>query len=431
MKGSLGIKPVCKIDCANFGQAKAKLNSTDASQRLAAVDILENNLAELDVTMVKQLYLNEKNDQVKARLAQLKARLDFNSNDEFTKLEAVKVLADSNRPDVFALINQTLEQPQSNPALKAALLDAHNQIKTRLQISEWSGHVFSGLSTASILLLAALGLAITYGLLGVINMAHGEFLTIGAYTTFFISTLTESFFPQLLPYYFLIAIIAAFLTAGIIGYMVERLMISRLYQRPLDTLLATWGLSLIMQQLFRSIFGPKEVSPTLPDWLMGSYQPTEAIDIPINGLFLVGVTLCVTAFVYFLIYRSRWGLQLRATNQNRFMSGAVGINTKRVDSLTFALGCGLAGIAGAAFTTIGSTGPTAGSLYIVDTFLVVVFGGAASLLGTVASAFSIAQAQSILEFFLSGSVAKVLTLATVIIILMLRPQGLFSIKVRK
>ncbi|MEX3722973.1 urea ABC transporter permease subunit UrtB [Acinetobacter baumannii] len=224
---------------------------------------------------------------------------------------------------------------------------------------------------------------------------------------------------------------AAFLTAGIIGYMVERLMISRLYQRPLDTLLATWGLSLIMQQLFRSIFGPKEVSPTLPDWLMGSYQPTEAIDIPINGLFLVGVTLCVTAFVYFLIYRSRWGLQLRATNQNRFMSGAVGINTKRVDSLTFALGCGLAGIAGAAFTTIGSTGPTAGSLYIVDTFLVVVFGGAASLLGTVASAFSIAQAQSILEFFLSGSVAKVLTLATVIIILMLRPQGLFSIKVRK
>lgn len=290
---------------------------------------------------------------------------------------------------------------------------------------------FNGLSVFCVLLLMALGLAIIFGQMGVINMAHGEFLTIGAYTTFFISTLTESYFPQLLPYYFIIAIIAAFITAGIMGYMVERLMISRLYQRPLDTLLATWGLSLIMQQLFRSVFGPKEVSPTLPDWLMGSYQPTETIDIPINGLFLVGVTLTVTAFVYFLIYRSRWGLQLRATNQNRFMSSAVGINTKRVDSLTFALGCGLAGIAGAAFTTIGSTGPTAGSLYIVDTFLVVVFGGAASLLGTIASAFSIAQAQSVLEFFLSGSVAKVLTLATVIIILMLRPQGLFSIKVRK
>ena len=290
---------------------------------------------------------------------------------------------------------------------------------------------FNGLSVFCVLLLMALGLAIIFGQMGVINMAHGEFLTIGAYTTFVLSTLTESYFPQFLPYYFLIAIIASFLTAGIIGYMVERLMISRLYKRPLDTLLATWGLSLIMQQIFRSVFGPKEVSPTLPEWLMGSYQPTDTIDIPINGVFLMGVTLTVTAFVYFLIYRSRWGLQLRATNQNRFMSSAVGINTKRVDSLTFALGCGLAGIAGAAFTTIGSTGPTAGSLYIVDTFLVVVFGGAASLLGTIASAFSIAQAQSILEFFLSGSTAKVITLATVIIILMLRPQGLFSIKVRK
>ncbi len=160
---------------------------------------------------------------------------------------------------------------------------------------------FNGLSVFCVLLLMALGLAIIFGQMGVINMAHGEFLTIGAYTTFFISTLTESFFPQLLPYYFLIAIIAAFLTAGIIGYMVERLMISRLYQRPLDTLLATWGLSLIMQQLFRSIFGPKEVSPTLPDWLMGSYQPTEAIDIPINGLFLVASLVSQINFNHFWI----------------------------------------------------------------------------------------------------------------------------------
>lgn len=290
---------------------------------------------------------------------------------------------------------------------------------------------FNGLSVFCVLLLMALGLAIIFGQMGVINMAHGEFLTIGAYTTFMIATMVENNFPQLMPYYFFIAIIAAFLVAGVIGYFVEKVMISRLYHRPLDTLLATWGLSLIMQQVFRTVFGPKEVSPTLPDWLMGSYQPTENIDIPINGLFLVGVTITVTAFVYFLMYRSRWGLQLRATNQNRMMSNAVGINTKKVDRLTFALGCGLAGIAGAAFTTIGSTGPTAGSLYIVDTFLVVVFGGAASLLGTIASAFSIAQAQSILEFFLSGSVAKVITLSVVIIILMMRPQGLFSVKVRK
>ena len=200
----------------NFGQAKVKLNSDDASQRLAAVDILENNLDELDVATIKQLYLNEKSEAVKARLAQLKARLDFNSSDEFTKIEAVKVLADSNRPDVLALINQSLEQPQSNPALKAALLEAHNKIKTRIQISEWSGHVFSGLSTASILLLAALGLAITYGLLGVINMAHGELIMIGAYTTYVIQSFFKTHFAGLVDWYLLAAIPAAFLVSALI-----------------------------------------------------------------------------------------------------------------------------------------------------------------------------------------------------------------------
>lgn len=290
---------------------------------------------------------------------------------------------------------------------------------------------FNGLSVFCVLLLMALGLAIIFGQMGVINMAHGEFLTIGAYTTYLISSLTESYAPALMPYYFFIAIIASFFIAGLVGYGVERLMISRLYHRPLDTLLATWGLSLVMQQIFRSVFGPKEVSPSLPEWLMGSYQPTDLIDIPINGVFLVGITVVVTGIIFYLLFRSRWGLQVRATTQNRVMSNAVGINTKRVDRMTFALGCGVAGIAGAAFTTIGSTGPTSGSLYIVDTFLVVVFGGAQSLIGTIASAFSIAQTQSILEFFISGSMAKVITLSVVIIILMLRPQGLFSAKVRK
>jgi urea transport system permease protein len=169
----------------------------------------------------------------------------------------------------------------------------------------------------------------------------------------------------------------------------------------------------------------------LPDWLMGSVQPTETIDIPINGLLVMGLTIVLTAAVFLALFRTRWGVRVRATTQNRAMSGAAGINTRRVDRLTFGLGCGLAGIAGAAFTTIGSTGPTSGSLYIVDTFLVVVFGGAESLIGTIASAFSIAQAQATTEFFLTGSTAKVLTLLAVILILMLRPQGLFAVKVRR
>lgn len=290
---------------------------------------------------------------------------------------------------------------------------------------------FSGLSLFSVLLLMALGLAIIFGQMGVINMAHGEFMTIGAYTIYYFSKVTEKHFPGLMPYYFVFAIIAAFAIAFFIGYLVEFLLIRHLYKRPLDTLLATWGLSLIMQQIFRSLFGAREVSATLPDWLMGSWKPTSTIDIPLNGLFVMAISIVVTGAVILFLYRSGWGLKVRATTQNRGMAGCVGINTKKIDRITFAVGCGIAGIAGATFTTIASTGPTSGSLYIVDTFLVVVFGGTASLLGTVASAFSIAQAQSILTFFMTNAMGKVVTLLTIIVILMLKPEGLFASKVRK
>jgi len=212
---------------------------------------------------------------------------------------------------------------------------------------------------------------------------------------------------------------------------VEWAFIRHLYKRPLDTLLATWGLSLGMQQIFRSVFGAKEVSPTSPEWLMGSWAPKAGLDIPLNGLFVMALTFLVTGGVLLALYKSRWGLRVRATVANRVMANATGINTRKTDRLTFAIGCGIAGVAGAAFTTIGSTGPTSGSLYIVDAFLVVTFGGAASLLGTVVSAFGIAQTQSIAEFFMTGSNAKVLTLSAIVFILMLRPQGLFASKVRR
>ncbi len=290
---------------------------------------------------------------------------------------------------------------------------------------------FAGLSLFAVLLLMGLGLAIIFGQMGVINMAHGEFMTIGAYTAFMFSTLAESMAPGLMPYYFPVSIVAAFVFAFALGWVVEWGLIRHLYKRPLDTLLATWGLSLGLQQVFRTAIGPKEVSPTLPEWLMGSWSPHEGLDIPINGLFVLALALVVTAGVLLALYRSRWGLRVRATVSNRPMANATGINTKKTDRVTFAIGCGVAGIAGAAFTTIGSTGPTSGSLYIVDSFLVVTFGGAASLLGTVASAFGIAQTQSIAEFFLTGSMAKVLTLMLIVVILMIRPQGLFASKVRR
>jgi len=289
---------------------------------------------------------------------------------------------------------------------------------------------FSGLSLFSVLLLMALGLAIIFGQMGVVNLAHGEFMALGAYTVYLCSEMTARWVPAFAPYYFLIAIGMAFLFAAVAGFLVEWGMIRHLYARPLDTLLATWGLSLVMQQALRSIFGAREVTPTLPEWLMGSVTPTPGIDIPINGLFVMGLTLFITAGVALFMFRTRMGLKMRATVLNRSMSECVGVNTRLLDRFTFALGCGIAGVAGAAFTTIGSTGPDSGSRYIVDSFLVVVFGGTASLLGTIASAFGIAQAQSILEFFLEGTMGKVATLLCIVIVLMIRPQGLFASKVR-
>ncbi|ACB27456.1 urea transport system permease protein [Methylobacterium sp. PvP062] len=290
---------------------------------------------------------------------------------------------------------------------------------------------FAGLILFSVYLLMALGLAIIFGQMGVINMAHGEFMILGAYVTYLCSTFFQTYLPALFPIYFFIAMGLAFLASGALGMLVEWGLIRFLYKRPLDTLLATWGLSLILQQAYRSIFGAREVGVELPSWLIGSVQVTDTIEIPINGLFVMAVTILITVSVALLIFRSRFGQQVRAVMSNRAMAGAVGIDTEKVDRYTFGLGCGIAGIAGSAFTMIGSTGPTSGQLYIVDTFLIVVFGGAASLLGTIASAFSISQTQSTLEFFLSGSMAKVITLLAVVGILMLRPQGLFTLKVRR
>ncbi len=290
---------------------------------------------------------------------------------------------------------------------------------------------FAGLVLFSVFVLMALGLAIIFGQMGVINMAHGEFMILGAYVTFLCSRLFAAYLPGAFALYFFLAIILAFCASGLLGMAVEWALIRHLYKRPLDTLLATWGLSLILQQVYRSIFGAREVGVELPGWMMGSTHLTEQIEIPINGLIVMVLTTLITLAVYLLIFRAGWGRQVRAVTQNRAMASAVGIDTERVDRLTYGLGCGIAGIAGSAFTMIGSTSPTAGQLYIVDTFLVVVFGGAQSLIGTIASAFTISQARSTMEFFLSGSMAQVLVLLSVVGILMLRPQGLFVLKVRR
>ena len=290
---------------------------------------------------------------------------------------------------------------------------------------------FTGLSIFTILMLMALGLAIVFGLMGVINMAHGELMAMGAYTTYGVSLFFKAFLPGLMGIYVIVGIVLAFVVTSIFGFLLERGLIRFLYKRPLDTLLATWGISLILQQVYRQFIDSREVEVPTVSWLQGAWQMTEGVTLPLSRLFIVGLAIVTAFLVYMLLFRTRWGLRIRAVTQNRAMAGAAGIDTRRVDSFTFALGCGLAGIAGSSFTMLASTGPTTGQQYIVDTFIVVVFGGVESLLGTILSAFIIGQMQSWFEYGMSGSMARASILALVILVLYFRPNGLFAAKVRR
>ena len=414
----------------SFGQAKIKLQSIDASQRLAAIDILENNLDELDIKVINQLYLNEKNNKVKARLAQLKARIDFNSPDTLTKIQAVKTLKDSSRPDVLAIIEQALTQPNLNPELKAALVSAQSSIKTRIQASEWTGHVFSGLSTASILLLAALGLAITYGLLGVINMAHGELIMIGAYTTYVVQSFFKTHLGAYFDWYLIAAIPAAFLVSALIGMLIERTVIRPLYGRQLETLLATFGVSLILMQLVRMIFGAQNVEVSNISWLSGGISLTPSLMLPYNRIAIIVFTIAVLLLLVYLLNKTRFGLFVRAVTQNRQMARAVGIRSARIDMMAFGLGSGLAGLAGCALAQVGNVGPDLGQNYIIDAFLVVVVGGVGQVWGAVLAALGLGVSGTILEIGMGAVLAKIILLVLVILFIQKRPQGLFAIKGR-
>ncbi|ENU38010.1 urea ABC transporter permease subunit UrtB [Acinetobacter johnsonii] len=414
----------------NFGQAQAKLKSEESAQRLAAIDILENNLSELNVAQINQLYLHEQNNKVKQRLAQLKARLDFESPDVLVQIQAAKVLTDSNRPEVLALVEQALTQSNLNPELKAVLVDAKSQIKTRIQASEWAGHVFSGFSTASILLLAALGLAITYGLLGVINMAHGELIMIGAYTTYVVQSLFKTYLGSYVDWYLIAAIPAAFLVSALIGMLIERTVIRPLYGRQLETLLATFGVSLILMQLVRMIFGAQNVEVSNISWLSGGIALSPSLMLPYNRIAIIVFTVAVLLLLVHLLNKTRFGLFVRAVTQNRQMARAVGIRSSRIDMLAFGLGSGLAGLAGCALAQVGNVGPDLGQNYIIDAFLVVVVGGVGQVWGAVLAALGLGISGTVLEIGMGAVLAKIILLVLVILFIQKRPQGLFAIKGR-
>jgi urea transport system permease protein len=294
---------------------------------------------------------------------------------------------------------------------------------------EKAQNLFSGISLGSILILIALGLAIVYGLAGIINMAHGEFLMIGAYTTFCMQSLFIDTLGIQSDLYFWVSIPASFVVAGVFGLVLERLVIRHLYARPLESLLATWGVSLIMVQTARSIFGDL-TAVKAPAFLAGGWQLMPHLVLPFNRLFIIGLTALVVSLTYLMLYRSRLGIRIRAVTQNRTMSACLGVETRRVDAITFFLGSGLAGLAGCAMTLIGNVVPDMGQTYIVDSFLVVVTGGVGKIAGAIVSGLGIGFLTKVLESFYEAVYGKVLILALIVVFLQFKPRGLFPDKGR-
>ena len=413
-----------------FGQAKVKLESNDPTQRMQAVAILADNIEQLDPALISTAATNEEDDDVKTALGTLQARIDFRDGDVAKQIAALTILANSDSPQVLVDVKKALAADDIDPVLKSALLDAEDSIEQRITISTWIGHLFTGLSTASILLLAALGLAITFGLLGVINMAHGELIMIGAYATYMVQNLFQAYFPSMTGWYLVAAIPVAFLVSAIIGMIIERIIIRPLYGRELETLLATFGVSLILMQLVRMIFGAQNVEVSNVDWLSGAYQVSSSLVLPFNRIAIIGFTIIILMLLVYLLNKTRFGLFVRAVTQNRQMARAVGISSARIDMLAFGLGSGLAGLAGCALAQVGNVGPDLGQTYIIDAFLVVVVGGVGQVWGAVLASLGLGVSGTVLEIGIGAVMAKIVLLVLVILFIQKRPQGLFALKGR-
>jgi urea transport system permease protein len=357
------------------------------------------------------------------------AAIDIANPDAAKRLQAARALAESKTPNTQLLLNQQLTV-ETDPQVKAQLVASLADIKATLAWGERLGALFTGISLGSILLLVALGLAITYGLMGVINMAHGELMMVGAYATYVVQALVRSHAPGLFDYYLALAIPMAFLTAALVGVVMERVVLRHLYGRPLETLLATWGISLILMQAVRSVFGAQNVAVENPSWMSGGIEVLANLSLPWNRVLIVVFALMVLAAVALLISQTRLGLFVRGVTQNRAMASCMGVNTARIDTYAFALGSGIAGLAGCALSQIGNVGPDLGQGYIVDAFMVVVLGGVGQLAGTVYAALGLGVLNKLLEGWTGAVLAKIAVLVFIIVFIQKRPQGLFAMKGR-
>jgi urea transport system permease protein len=343
------------------------------------------------------------------------------------KIAAIAVIRDRGDQDALGLLDGL---PANLPAdVHAAARAASAKIQRTLAIWNTVQNAWYGLSLGSVLLLAAIGLAITFGVMGVINMAHGEMVMLGAYTTFVVQALMRAYNPALLDYSLAIALPLAFIVSGSVGIVIERTVIRFLYGRPLETLLATWGLSLILQQAVRSAFGPTNKEVSNPSWMSGAFD-LGGILITYNRMWIIVFTLIVFAALLAMLRFTRLGLEMRAVTQNRAMAAAMGIRTARIDALTFGLGSGIAGIAGVALSQIDNVSPNLGQGYIIDSFMVVVFGGVGNLWGTLVGAFTLGIANKFLEPFAGAVLGKIAILVFIILFIQKRPRGMFSLKGR-
>ena len=408
--------------------AALKLSSPDRAVRLAAAKDLQNNSEEAALPAIDAALAKENDQEVRGLLALTKASIELRSGDKDKRVAAIRALGNSDTGATRTLLQQVLERKggvyvEPDAQVRAEAQRSLAAVERRLMIGDIAARIFSGISLGTILLLAALGLAITYGLMGVINMAHGELIMIGAYATYVVQSLFRQHAPGVFDYYPLVAVPVAFAISAAVGVVLERTVIRHLYGRPLETLLATWGLSLILIQGVRTIFGAQNVQVENPEIMTN-------VVLPWSRVVIIAFAGCVLLAVWLVLTRTTLGLYVRAVTQNRGMASALGVRTPRIDMMAFGLGSGIAGLAGCALSQIGNVGPDLGQSYIVDSFMVVVLGGVGQLAGTVYAALGLGVLNKLLEGWAGAVLAKIMVLVFIVVFIQKRPQGLFAMKGR-
>ena len=416
--------------------AKLKLNSKDRAVRLEAAQELLKRSSSSVLALVETSLEKEDNEDIKEVLLLVLAKIHLQGIDKNKRIESINTIKKFGNNDFYSVLEELLKKNdkgeffEEDSEIRESAASAINSIKKRQVFVDQIANLFYGLSLGSILLLAALGLAITFGLMGVINMAHGEMLMIGAYATFVIQNLFLKYLPNLFDWYLIVAIPISFLSSAIVGIILERFIIRHLYGRPLETLLATWGISLVLIQTVRLTFGAQNVEVANPFYLSGGVEVFNGVVFPYSRIAIIVFVVFVVTAIWLLLQKTSLGLQVRSVTQNRNMASCMGISTRKVDMWTFGLGSGVAGLGGLALSQIGNVGPELGRMYIVDSFMVVVLGGVGKIAGTVAGALGIGVINKFLEPISGAVLGKIIVLVLIIALIQKRPQGLFALKGR-